>query len=460
MTAGNSSRGGAIRLKNGGRASATHVAFIGNSAFFGGAIATESGADRLTVRGSGFIANEAGASGGAVAMDGGVVDISESAFRDNQARERGGAIAALRGRALISNSTVSGGKALRGGGIYVADGAATLTHLTLANNEAAHVLGAGLYVSRGEVRLRNSIVAGSGGGDDCSGSLAQKRGNFSEDGRCSQQAGGDPLLAALVETPAHFPLLDASPAHGAGDPAFCLPTDQLGNPRPHCDIGAIESARDPEYAAEPRAETAAACALADQIIAANTDAASGSCPAGESLDVIRLRRNITLDAPLPPITSDLAIDGNGYTISGNDRFRIFEIEAGQVVIKAIRLVRGVNLREEPGGYGGAITLRNSAELVVSSAELRENRARYGGAIASVDASRLLVLESDFYDNEALRKGGAIWRDGACGSINHINFVGNRAGELPGANMDDYLAHIGGASLACVEGPEFYRLSAS
>ena len=47
------------------------------------------------------------------------------------------------------------------------------------------------------------------------------------------------------EEPFRFPLEEGSPARGAGAAQSCLPTDQLGNPRPlvgPCDIGAIESA--------------------------------------------------------------------------------------------------------------------------------------------------------------------------------------------------------------------------
>ena len=250
LTAGKASWGGAISLKNSGRANITDVRFSKNSAFFGGAIATESAGDQLQVSASSFIGNSAEASGGAIHSDGGVTDISDSAFHDNSAAATGGAISIAAGQAAISNSTISGSRAVQGGGIHVIGGEATLTHLTVANNYAKHILGAGIYAEAGIVALRNSIVAGSGGGDDCSGRLAQRHGNFSEDGSCATQEGGDPLLADLVETPGpHYPLLDASPAHGAADARFCLPADQLGNPRTHCDIGAIESARDPNYIA-------------------------------------------------------------------------------------------------------------------------------------------------------------------------------------------------------------------
>ena len=460
LTEGKASRGGAILLKNGGRATVAEVTFIENSAFFGGAIATESDNDRLTVSDSSFVDNSAETAGGAITTDGGNVDISGSAFHDNRAKSRGGAIATLRGRAAISNSTLAGNAAEKGGGIYINGAETTLNHLTVMNNEVSRVTGAGIYAEAGPVFLSNSIVAGSGSGDDCSGRLDHMRGNFSEDGTCAAREGGDPFLADMVEAPAHFPLLDHSPAHGAADPAFCLPTDQLGNPRTHCDIGAIESPRDPNYVAVPAAGLPDDCTLADQIIAANTDEPAGACPAGNGADVIRLRQDIRLSAPLPSIKSDIAIDGNGHTISGDSQFRIIDIESGKVVLKYITLADGRNLGEYPEGYGGAITLRNSAELILFNATFRNNKARMGGAAASIDASHLYVFESSFLDNEASSKGGAVWRDGVCGHIYDIIFRRNTAGELAGTVMDDYLTHIDGGASTCTDGPEVYTLSDS
>ena len=460
LTEGKASRGGAISLKNGGRARITDVMFSLNSAFFGGAIATESEGDQLQVSGSSFIGNHAESSGGAIAINGGSVDIDGSAFLDNRAEKRGGAIATLRGRAAISNSTISGNAAVEGGGIYAIAGETTLTHLTIMNNHAEHILGAGIYAEGGAVYLRNSIVAGSGSGDDCSGSLSFSRGNFSQDGSCAAQEGGDPFVAALSGSPAYHALQDSSPAHGAADPEFCFQTDQLGNPRTYCDIGAIESARDPNYAAAPVASLPADCTLADQIIAANTDAPAGACPAGDGADVIILRKDITLSAPLPSITSDIAFDGKGHTISGNNRFRIFDIESGNVIFKRITLADGRNLVEHPDGYGGAITLRMDADLILYDATFRNNKARMGGAVATLDASHLYIFESRFFDNEASGKGGALWRGGACGYINDVIFRRNRAGELTGTINDDYFTHMDGGASTCSSDAEVYRLSDS
>ena len=458
LTEGSGSRGGAIRLHNVAQVTASNVEFRDNEAGWGGAISTESSKDRLVVGNSSFVGNRAENEGGAVVTDGGVIEISHSAFHDNRAAEEGGAVASLRGQVAIANSTFHGNVAQKGGGIYINGAETTLTHLTLMNNVASRIIGAGIYAEAGELYLRNSIVAGSGNGDDCSGRLDQNRGNFSQDGSCSTQAGGDPLLAELVGSPAYHPLLDTSPAHGAADPAFCLQTDQVGNPRPHCDIGAIESARPSNVAAVPQAALPAGCTFADQIIAANTDEPAGACPAGKGVDTIVITRNITLSEALPAITSDITINGKGHTISGDNRLRIFDIEGGAVTIKHATLINGSNPSENPDGYGGAITMRNKAGLTIVNVTFRNNKARYGGAVAAIGSSNLKVFDSSFFDNQAELKGGAIWKAGSCASSDNSDFRRNTAGSPTRTAVGtDTTVHIDGNARSCL-GHEFNYFS--
>ena len=56
----------------------------------------------------------------------------------------------------------------------------------------------------------------------------------------------------------------------------------------------------------------------------NTGEKVGDCPILESMEVFQLREDIVLTERLPAITSNFAIDGNGNTISGDKRFRIFD----------------------------------------------------------------------------------------------------------------------------------------
>ena len=96
--------------------------------------------------------------------------------------------------------------------------------------------------------MKNSILANSAGGGDCynSGSISTNSHNLIEDGTCSPDYTGDPLLGPLVDNggPTEtMALLPGSPAINAGDNATCEVTDQRGVSRPQagrCDIGAYE----------------------------------------------------------------------------------------------------------------------------------------------------------------------------------------------------------------------------
>ena len=117
--------------------------------------------------------------------------------------------------------------------------------------------------------------------------IKRNEGNLIQRGNCDQAVRADPLLLPLTGNPAYHPLRDYSPAINAALDEHCLDIDQSGNPRPNrgktCDIGASESASGIEAQPTP---TPSHCTLADQIIAANTDALAGACPAGNGPDTI------------------------------------------------------------------------------------------------------------------------------------------------------------------------------
>ncbi len=190
-----------------------------------------------------FIRNSASHGGGISSH--GKLSVSACNFDSNSAEE-GGAIFHFGAKLSMHNSTINRNSAREGGGIKVAyDSAATLTHVTIANNVAE--AGGGMYKLRsGIVNIRNCLLAGNKGGD-CVGRISQNIGNLIQDDSTASAIKGDPLLGALVSpedgSPAFYPLLPGSPAINAGAERYCLPTDQRGMPRPQgkaCDIGAIE----------------------------------------------------------------------------------------------------------------------------------------------------------------------------------------------------------------------------
>jgi len=157
----------------------------------------------------------------------------------------------------------------RGGGCFQGGGSVVLVHVTLSSNSAVGgtglptpgvvpASGGGIHATNGTVTLWNCIVANSGSGSNCFGTLIDGGHNLSSDGSCDFTAPGslnntDALLGPLGDyggpTPT-VPLLIGSPAINAANALHCPPTDQRGVARPFgaaCDIGAFESA--PSYPA-------------------------------------------------------------------------------------------------------------------------------------------------------------------------------------------------------------------
>ena len=224
-------------------------------------------------------------------------------------------------------------------------------------------------------------------------------------------------------------------------------------------------------------ETSDTCTLADAIIAANNDRAEGDCPAGRGTDTITLSQDITLDGSLPKITSDITIEGNGFTISGNNRYRIFYNNGGALTIHDLTMTKGYvegelilaadkrlrNAIANPIGgaivnWRGTLTISDSAfsdnlaeyyggaiynkvgELSISSSVFSNNLAdAYGGVIYNRDGT-LSISDSTFRRNSADSRGGVIfnWGEGEL-SISDSVFSGNSA-EVGGA-IDDYRGEL-------------------
>ena len=104
------------------------------------------------------------------------------------------------------------------------------------------------------------------------------------------------------------------------------------------------------------------------------------------------------------INKNLTIDGNGHTLNGQSKSRIFTILYGEhhnqnIILKNINFKNGYT-----DGYGGAIL--NFAELKIDSCSFTNNYAYYcGGAINSL--GHLTCTNSKFTKNTADGDGGAI-----------------------------------------------------
>jgi CSLREA domain-containing protein len=164
------------------------------------------------------------------------------------------------------------------------------------------------------------------------------------------------------------------------------------------------------------------CTLGEAIQAANTDTAVDDCPAGSGDDIIELVAGIyTLDVidndtdgpnGLPVITSDIAINGNGATITRSaevdtPQFRIFHVtESGALELTSLMISGGrlerVNYDTDRGGG-----IYNLGRLSLDDVTISNNRTSYnGGGVYSVTAIQpLLVSSSTFVDNYSGAGGG-------------------------------------------------------
>ena len=168
----------------------------------------------------------------------------------------------------------------------------------------------------------------------------------------------------------------------------------------------------------------AKCNLADAIRSANWDTEVRECRAGIGPDTIHLTEHVTLTETLPPIRSQITIEGKDHTVSGDNQFRIFYVtDGGLLTINRLTVI------DAQANFGGAIVLDDWTALQIKSSVFAGNRAgggdlSYGGAIYSRENATLVITRSRFIDNAAL-DGGAIYTDGDS-TITGSSFRGNSA----------------------------------
>jgi len=263
--------GGAIL--NTGTATISNSNLSGNSPYFFGHSASCGAIDNrstMTITNSTFYSNYANnnfTSGGAI-CNGGTMTITGTTFNTNSSQGNnggyGGAIYNYAGTLSVTNSTFSLNSATTSGGaIYSGGGTVQISNSTFGINPATSGGGGGtLSNAGGSVLIQNSIVANSGYGGNCAGTITSDGYNLSSDSTCNFSGSGDlngqsPKLGGLHSNggPTQTMALGkGSPALDAGSPGGCrdfagnlLTTDQRGKPRPAggettgCDMGAYES---------------------------------------------------------------------------------------------------------------------------------------------------------------------------------------------------------------------------
>src|SRR6266850_2038777 len=231
---------------NQGTLTVTNSTFYGNVSYFGGGGGIAN-FGTLTVINSTFEGNSAFIGGGIANF--GTLTVTNSKFIGNHGNYSGGGGIYSLGTLTVSNSTFSGNISFsNGGGIYNEGGpSVTVTNSTFSDNGSYSGRGGGIF-NPGRLTLRNTIVANSIFGGNCSfgSSLVDDGGNLDTDGTCVGTISPDPLLGPLQNNGGPTQTLAipmASPAFGGANVANCPATDQRGVLRPQflsCDIGAYE----------------------------------------------------------------------------------------------------------------------------------------------------------------------------------------------------------------------------
>ena len=181
----------------------------------------------------------------------------------------------------------------------------------------------------------------------------------------------------------------------------------------------------PAYAAD--ITVSSDCSLADAITAANKDEAVGGCSAGDGADVITLSENIALSRALPLITSEMTIEGAGYTIQGKDRFHIIGVHSrGNLTLNEVTITNG------RAGWGGAIG--NFGILTITNSIIRDNSADEGGAIGNEGT---LTIRNSSISNNTSEESGAIDNEGGTLTISNSSFSGNSAARYRGGAIYSY-----------------------
>jgi hypothetical protein len=177
------------------------------------------------------------------------------------------------------------------------------------------------------------------------------------------------------------------------------------------------------------------CTLVDALTAANTDTATGGCPAGSGADIIVLPGGSTqtLTEGLPVVSSVVTIAGQGSTIvrdQGAPDFRLFAVSSTGDLALQETTVSGGRASGDGGGvanYGGTVTVTNST--------LSGNTAPYtGGGIVNSSGGTVTVTDSTLSGNTArvFYGGGIVNFSGGTVTVTNSTLSGNTAhGQGPG-----------------------------
>ena len=175
----------------------------------------------------------------------------------------------------------------------------------------------------------------------------------------------------------------------------------------------------------------------------NDDCETGGAPDDSSVpsyggeDIILLKKNVTLTGPLPSITSPVQLEGNGHTISGDAKHRVFMVVDGQLSINDLTITKGL-----ASTVGGGIYV-NSGSLSVSDSTIKDSKANdIGGGIYAID-SDVDIVDTEFSGNMTVKSHG--------GSVYFISSTGLHTLDIVGATFKKNMATEDGGALKTAGG---------
>jgi len=182
------------------------------------------------------------------------------------------------------------------------------------------------------------------------------------------------------------------------------------------------------------------CTLVDAITAANTDTATGGCPAGSGADTIELMTDVTLTEAdndgngLPVVVTDITIHGGGFTIERDDAappFRLLLV-SGTLSLNDMTLENGGGWIYPLEGSGGGIL--NTGDLTLTNSTVSGSYAALGAGIYNSGTATLLNTEvlSNRASTNGLGLGGGIFNYGTL-VLDNSTVSGNYA-EISGGGI--------------------------
>ena len=128
---------------------------------------------------------------------------------------------------------------------------------------------------------------------------------------------------------------------------------------------------------------------------------------------------------------NLIIDGNGHTIDGTDKSRIFIISGTNITLKNITFKNGYaydNHQYHFNNFGGAIRINNNINTTIENCEFIKNTAQKSGGAIYNNKGELTITNSTLSKNNAELHGGAIYNNGGELTITESTLQENTASD--------------------------------